>query len=88
LEGNGLPEDDAGDLAAHDDLSARDHPGHFSLLADDDLGGLNVTFNLAIDLLAPRLFIAYSLDIILSGSGWHDTNLGPYTCPRRVLAVA
>jgi hypothetical protein len=50
LEGNGLPADDARDAAADDDLSTRDHPGHFTLLTNDDLGGLNVTFNLAIDL--------------------------------------
>src|SRR3954451_20544089 len=29
-------------LAAHDDLLARDHAGHFAQLADDDFDGLHV----------------------------------------------
>src|SRR5204863_7048905 len=41
---------DAIDLTAHDHLLTRDHAGHLAPLADDDLGGLHISLDLAIDL--------------------------------------
>jgi hypothetical protein len=49
-EGDRLSADHAGELAAHDGLSARDHSRDLSFLTDDYLGRLHITFNLAIDL--------------------------------------
>jgi len=50
LQGNRLSADDTQDCAAHDHLLARDHPRNLPLLTDDDLGRLNVTLDIAIDL--------------------------------------
>jgi hypothetical protein len=50
LQGNRLRADDAQDCAAHDHLLAGDHSRHSPLLADEDLGRLNVTLNVTIDL--------------------------------------
>src|SRR5215470_15994923 len=50
LQGNRLSADDAGDLAAHDNLATGDHSRHLPFLANDDLGCLDIAFNLAIDL--------------------------------------
>jgi hypothetical protein len=50
LQRNRLSTDDAGDLVAHDDLAARDHSRHLPYLADDDLGRLDIAFDLAVDL--------------------------------------
>src|ERR1700730_14261166 len=52
LQGNRLSTDDAQDRAAHDHLLACDHPRYLPLLTDDDLGRLNVTLNVAVDLQA------------------------------------
>jgi hypothetical protein len=50
LQGNRLRADDAQDCATHNHLLAGDHSRHSPLLADEDLGRLNVTLNVAIDL--------------------------------------
>jgi hypothetical protein len=50
LQGDRLSTDDAQDCAAHDHLLACDHPSNLPLLTDDDLGRLNVTLDVAIDL--------------------------------------
>jgi len=50
LKGNGFSAYDARDSAANDHLLTRDHAGHPALLAHDNLGGLNVTLDLTIDL--------------------------------------
>ena len=50
LQGNRLRADDTQDCATHDHLLTRDHPRHPPLLTDEDLGRLNVTLNVAIDL--------------------------------------
>jgi hypothetical protein len=50
LQSDRLSADHARDLAAHDDLSTRDHSRHLSFLTDDYLGRLHVTFYLAVDL--------------------------------------
>jgi hypothetical protein len=50
LQGDRLSTDDAQDRAAHDHLLACDHPRNLPLLTDDDLGRLNVTLDVAIDL--------------------------------------
>jgi hypothetical protein len=50
LQGNRLRADDPQDRATHDYLLARDHPGHSPLLTDEDLGRLNVTLDVAINL--------------------------------------
>jgi hypothetical protein len=50
LQGDRLSTDDAQHSAAHDHLLACDHSRHLPLLADEDLGRLNVTLNVAIDL--------------------------------------
>src|SRR5262249_60184002 len=53
LQGNRPRADDAQYCTAHDHLLSRDHPRHPPLLANKDLGGLNVTLNVAIDLQCP-----------------------------------
>ena len=50
LQGNGARADDTQDSAAYDHLLACDHSRHFPTLTDEDLGGLNVTLNVAVDL--------------------------------------
>jgi hypothetical protein len=50
LQCDRLSADDAQNGAAHDHLLARDHSGHLPLLTDEDLGRLNVTLNIPIDL--------------------------------------
>ena len=50
LQGNCLTADDAGDLAAHDNLAAGDHSRHLTFLAYDDLGSLDIAFDLTVDL--------------------------------------
>jgi hypothetical protein len=50
LEGNRARADDAQHCAAHDHLLACDHPRHLSLLTNENLGRLNVTLYVAIDL--------------------------------------
>jgi len=50
LAGDRLSAHVSGDFAADDDLLSRNHSRHLSSLADDDLGRLNVTFDLVVDL--------------------------------------
>ena len=50
LQGDRLSANDAGDLAADDHLLAGDHAGHLAPFADDDLGALHITLDLAVDL--------------------------------------
>ena len=50
LKGNRARADDAQNCAAHDHLLARDHPGNSPPLTDEDLGRLNITFDVAINL--------------------------------------
>ena len=53
LQGNRLRADDTQDCAAHDHLLACDHPCHPSLLTNEDLGGLNIALDVAINLQRP-----------------------------------
>ena len=50
LEGNRARADDAQDCAAHDHLLACHHPRHLPLLTNENLGRLNVTVYVAVDL--------------------------------------
>ena len=50
LQGNRLRADDTQDCATHDHLLARNHPRHSPLLTDEDLGRLNITLDVAINL--------------------------------------
>src|SRR6516162_7449552 len=50
LEGNRLSADDAGHGTTHNDLAARDHSRHLPFLADNDLGRLDIAFDLTVDL--------------------------------------
>jgi hypothetical protein len=50
LQGNRACADDTQDSTAYDHLLTCDHPCHFPVFTDEDLGGLNITFNVAIDL--------------------------------------
>jgi hypothetical protein len=50
LQGNRVRADDAQNSAAHDHLLACDHPRHLPLLTNENLGRLNVTLYVAIDL--------------------------------------
>jgi hypothetical protein len=50
LQSDRLSADHARDLAAHDDLSTRDHSRDLPFLTDDHLGRLHVAFNLAVNL--------------------------------------
>ena len=50
LKGNRLCANDAGHGATHNDLAARDHSRHLPFLADDDLGRLDIAFDLTVDL--------------------------------------
>jgi hypothetical protein len=50
LQGNRLRADDTQDCTTHDHLLAGDHPGHSPLLADEDLGRLDITLDVAINL--------------------------------------
>ena len=48
LQRNRMSADDAQNGTAHDHLLTRDHPRHFPLLANENLGRLNVTLDVAI----------------------------------------
>jgi hypothetical protein len=50
LQGNCMSADDAQNSTAHDHLLACDHPGHLPFLTNENLGRLNVTLDVAIDL--------------------------------------
>ena len=50
LQGNRACADNTQDGAAYNHLLTCDHPCHFPVFTDEDLGGLNITFNVAIDL--------------------------------------
>ena len=50
LQGNRLRADDTQDCATHDHLLTRDHPRHPPLLTNENLGCLDVTLYVAIDL--------------------------------------
>ena len=50
LQGNRLGAHDTQDCATHDHLLARNHPRHSPLLTDEDLGRLNITLDVAINL--------------------------------------
>src|ERR1700730_770465 len=52
LQGKRLSTDGSPARAAHDPLLACNHPRYLPLLTDDDLGRLNVTLNVAVDLQA------------------------------------
>ena len=53
LQGNRLRADDTQDCATHDHLLTRDHPRHPPLLTDEDLGRLDITLDVAINLQRP-----------------------------------
>ena len=50
LQGNRVSANDAQNSAAHDHLLACDHPRHLALFTNQNLGRLNVTLYVAIDL--------------------------------------
>ena len=50
LEGHRLRANDTQDRAAHNHLLARDHPGHSALFTNEDLGRLNITLDVTINL--------------------------------------
>ena len=50
LQSNRVCTDDAQNSAAHDHLLACDHPRHLPLFTNENLGRLNVTLYVAIDL--------------------------------------
>jgi hypothetical protein len=50
LQGNRLRADDTQDCTTHNHLLARHHPRHSPLLAHEDLGRLNITLYVAINL--------------------------------------
>ena len=79
LQGDRLSTDDTQDSTAHDHLLACDHPRYPPLLPDDDLGRLNVTLDVAIDLKHPPTNdlepLTNDLEIVpyerlLSARGW------------------
>src|ERR1700730_9094828 len=89
LQGKRLSTDGSPARAAHDPLLACNHPRYLPLLTDDDLGRLNVTLNVAVDLQAAAANdlepLANNLEIVandrLLSVGWRGErplgNVGP-----------